>query len=127
MFLTTVLFTLFTLCLSDCPIVLNKSNNSLNKKTVRIMQYNVEWLFINEYNECPGDGCAWNNQTDALVHLSYVSQAISEVNPDIVNVCEVEGCDELGMLTDELEDRGSLGFKGFIKEGTDTSTGQNVG
>jgi exonuclease III len=72
---------------------------------------------------CPGDGCTWKNQSEALTHMEYVLQRIKTINPDIINFCEVEGCDELNMLTEQLD--GS--YVPYLKKGTDTSTGQNVG
>jgi exonuclease III len=85
----------------------------------------VELLFVDYYSEmnCPGQGCTWKNQSEALKHLDYVSQRIKQINPDIINFCEIEGCDELNMLKDTLD--GS--YIPYLKKGTDTSTGQNVG
>ena len=45
------------------------------------------------------------------------------MNPDIINFCEVEGCDELHMLADKLDGT----YIPYLKKGTDSSTGQNVG
>jgi exonuclease III len=72
---------------------------------------------------CPGDGCTWKNQSEALKHLDYVSKRIITLDPDIINFCEVEGCDELNMLKDKLD--GS--YTPYLKKGTDSATGQNVG
>ena len=32
-----------------------------NKNSFRLMQYNVEWLFLDYYSaaDCPGNGCTW--------------------------------------------------------------------
>ena len=46
-----------------------------------------------------------------------------KLNPDVINLCEVEGCDELNMLKDKLDSS----YNPYLKKGTDTSTGQNVG
>lgn len=35
--------------------------------------------------------------------MSYVSDTIIALNPDIINFCEVEGCDELNLLKEELD------------------------
>jgi exonuclease III len=93
---------------------------------LRLVQYNVEWLFIdyNSNSKCPGTGCPWATVDDAKIHLSYVADAIKSLNPDIINFCEIEGCDELNMLITELQD---TTYKPYLKQGTDTSTGQNVG
>jgi len=86
------------------------------------VQYNTEWLFYNYYasGDCPGSGCTWPNQSAALTHIQTVSSVIDRIQPDILNVCEVEGLDELNML--EYPDSTS-----YLIPGTDTATGQNVG
>jgi exonuclease III len=93
-----------------------------DQPNIRLVQYNVEWLFIDYYAnaKCPGSGCPWSNQSQAETHLQYVSNVIKELKPDIVNFCEVEGINELNMVAN-----GS--YKTYLKPGTDTSTGQNVG
>lgn len=100
-------------------------------ESFRIVQYNVEWLFVDYYSQsdCPGNGCSWKTKDDALVHIDYVSKIINELNPDIINLCEVEGCDELMLLAN-----GTGAFTGtnvlyspYIIKGTDTGTGQNIG
>jgi exonuclease III len=85
----------------------------------------VEWLFIDYYApmNCPGDGCTWKNLTEAQTHMDYVVKRIQDINPDIINFCEIEGCDELNMLKDKLDSS----YNPYLKEGTDSSTGQNVG
>jgi exonuclease III len=110
---------------NDCPIVTYSGDRRKNKNTLRIMQYNVEWLFIDYYSNanCPGDGCTWKNQSEAEKHMSYVSKAINNLNPDIINLCEVEGCDELNLLKSQLNNN----YTPYLKKGTDTATGQNVG
>jgi exonuclease III len=87
----------------------------------------VEWLFVNYYAgmDCPGDGCTWKNQSHAINHLSYIANVIDVINPDIINFCEVEGCDELNLVIDELNS--SVSYMPYLIKGTDTSTGQNVG
>jgi exonuclease III len=92
---------------------------------LRLVQYNVEWLFIDYYSSsnCPGNGCTWHTLSDAQTHLSYVVNVIKTLQPDIINFCEIEGCDELNMLKEQLD----LSYNPYLKKGTDTSTGQNVG
>jgi exonuclease III len=108
----------------DCATIKINANNSKNEKTnIRIMQYNTEWLFIDYYasSDCPGQGCTWKNQSEAETHLSYVAKVIQNLAPDIVNICEIEGCDELNMLIQNND------YNPYLINGKDTSTGQNVG
>ena len=125
----------FTLCLSfspfilgdtECPSVTSIGDRRKDKNSLRLVQYNVEWLFIDRYNamNCPGDGCTWKNESEALIHMDYVTKRIKTLNPDIINFCEIEGCDELKMLADNLQDDT---YSPYLKKGTDTGTGQNVG
>jgi exonuclease III len=112
---------------SECPNVQNPNQDRRNNsKLLRLVQYNVEWLFVDYYSnfDCPGS-CTWKNESEALKHLDNVAQIINKLNPDIINLCEVEGCDELNMVIDKLDDKTS--YKPYLKKGTDTSTGQNVG
>ena len=112
---------------TECPIVsIPNEDRRLNKNNLRLVQFNVEWLFIDYYStfDCPGS-CTWKNESEALIHLDYVSKVIDKLNPDILNLCEVEGCDELNMVIDKLTNKSS--YMPFLKKGTDSSTGQNVG
>jgi exonuclease III len=90
---------------------------------VRIMQYNVEWFFLKTYNGCPGTSCSWANLNDATIHMENLANVVSEYNPDILNLCEVEGCYELDQLNQLLGNK----YQTYLLFGTDTSTGQNVG
>jgi exonuclease III len=128
-FLNTV-FSLFLFlssvkCDTECPNVVLSEDRRENKQSLRLVQYNVEWLFIDYYSamDCPGDGCTWKTIDDAETHLSYVSKVIKDLKPDIINLCEVEGCDELNAVKNYLDDS----YVPYLKKGTDTSTGQNVG
>jgi exonuclease III len=117
--------TSFVFADTECPIVTTIGDRRKDKSKLRLVQYNVEWLFIDYYSsmDCPGNGCTWKNVTEAQTHMDYVAKRIEAVNPDIINFCEVEGCDELNMLKDKLD--GS--YVPYLKKGTDTGTGQNVG
>ena len=64
----------------------------------RLAQYNAEWLFIDQYENCPGSGCTWSNQSEAQKHLSVVATNINNINADYINFCEVEGVNELNMV-----------------------------
>jgi exonuclease III len=93
----------------------------------RLVQYNAEWLFIDYYApmKCPGTGCTWANETEANTHMQYVAKVVSDLNPDIMNVCEVEGINEMEILR-QLTINGNE-YQTYLKPGTDTATGQNVG
>ena len=110
---------------TECPIVSSIGDRRKDKNKLRLVQYNVEWLFIDYYSNmnCPGNGCTWKNLTEAQTHMDSVSKRIKAINPDIINFCEVEGCDELNILKDTLDDT----YMTYLKKGTDTATGQNVG
>lgn len=113
---------------TQCPDPMSYDNigdRRTDKSSLKLMQYNVEWLFLDYYGaaDCPGDGCSWKNETEAEIHMNYVKTAIANVNPDIINFCEVEGCDELQVLQEDL----SSGYNPYLLKGTDTATGQNVG
>lgn len=111
----------------DCPIIpAHPSDRRPNKTSIRLVQYNVEWLFI-DYNanaDCPGSHCSWVNQSEAQKHLQYVSKVVQTLNPDIMNLCEIEGCDE---LHDIINTTGITDLMPYLIQGADTSTGQNVG
>jgi endonuclease/exonuclease/phosphatase family metal-dependent hydrolase len=95
--------------------------------SLRLVQYNVEWLFIDYYApmDCPGAGCPWETVDAAHDHLDAVARVVNELDPDIINMCEVEGIHELSLVIDALDN--SRGYAAHLIPGTDTSTGQNVG
>lgn len=110
---------------TECPFITLNEDRRTNKDKLRIVQYNVEWLFIDYYSNmnCPGNGCTWVNESEANTHMNYVSNVVKELDPDIINFCEIEGCDELNILKSKLD----MSYMPYLKKGTDTSTGQNVG
>ena len=111
---------------TECPVVTNPGGDRrADKNKLRLVQYNVEWLFIDYYSSsnCPGSGCTWKNQTAANTHMTYVSNVIKDINPDIINFCEVEGINELNMVANQS----TYKYYSHLIKGTDTSTGQNVG
>lgn len=110
---------------TECPAIMSINDRRKNKNNLRLVQYNVEWLFIDHYSnfDCPGSQCTWKNQTEAEKHMNYVAKVVRDLSPDIINFCEVEGCDELNILKDKLDNS----YMPYLKKGTDTGTGQNVG
>lgn len=128
MYIILILFSLFVTVLkadTECPFVSSSQDRRKYKDRLRLMQYNVEWLFIDYYSnaDCPGNGCSWKNTSEAKKHMEYVIDAIHSLNPDIINFCEIEGCDELKMIKDSI----GSDYNSYLKKGTDSSTGQNVG
>lgn len=107
---------------TQCYVV-SPPSSSHQVSTIRIMQYNVEWFFLKTYNGCPGSSCSWPTLAAATTHMEYIADVVKTYNPDILNLCEVEGCYELGQLNGLL---GGL-YTPYLLFGTDTSTGQNVG
>ena len=127
MFIWPLLFSFFSsVVLSDteCPVVTSIGDRRTDKNKLRLVQYNAEWLFIDYYAaaDCPGNGCSWKNQSEAQTHLTAIHKVLDTLNPDIINFAEIEGCDELGLL---IENEGT--YLPYLKKGTDSATGQNVG
>jgi hypothetical protein len=74
-----LLFTVLTNADTECSTTPSiSSDRRSNSKSLRIVQYNTEWLFIDYYSnsDCPGNGCTWKNASEAKTHLSYVSNVI---------------------------------------------------
>lgn len=115
---------------TDCKYVIEQekmdsdiSTTSISK--FRLVQYNMEWLFIDYYKnaDCPGNGCSWKNDSDVEIHISHLADVINALKPDIMNICEVEGCDELDTLIGKTDSS----YNRYLIEGSDSATGQNVG
>ena len=126
------MFLLLLIVLFSCAFATNTNDTqcytvskptSVSQTKVRIMQYNVEWLFLKTYNGCPGTSCSWPDLSTATTHLNSLAKVIGDLNPDIINLCEVEGCYELSQLSGLLNNA----YTPYLLFGTDTSTGQNVG
>jgi exonuclease III len=116
----------FVICDTQCPSPVISDDRRSDTSQFRFVQYNTEWLFVDycSSSQCPGSGCPWENTTEAETHLEYVSNVFYELHPDMINICEVEGCDELHLL---IGDKGTNEYIPYLIQGTDTSTGQNVG
>ena len=98
---------LFSNAISECAIKYNTTDRRISNNTIKIVQYNVEWLFLDycDTSKCPGSGCTWQNTSESLVHLEYVANIINIMNPDIINLCEVEGCTELNTLIQHIDSK----------------------
>jgi exonuclease III len=109
---------------TQCPIAPElPGDRRLDVNRFRLVQYNVEWLFIDQYNGCPGSSCTWTNQTEANTHMNWVTNVLNDLDADYINFCEIEGCDELNILKSLT----STSYNPYLIKGTDSSTGQNVG
>lgn len=110
---------------TQCPYVDTKNDYRSNIHKLRLVQYNMEWLFTDYYKtaDCPGNGCSWHNQTAVDSHIQHLSNVVNTLDPDIINICEVQGCDELNTIKQYTSNQ----YNPYLIKGTDTSTGQNVG
>ena len=80
--ITFVLFLTFLMNMgfasdTECPDVASEgSDRRADKNKLRLVQYNVEWLFIDYYSSsnCPGSGCTWKNQSAANTHMNYITK-----------------------------------------------------
>jgi endonuclease/exonuclease/phosphatase family metal-dependent hydrolase len=75
--------------------------------------------------KCPGSGCPWANETESSTHFDYIAKVVDTLGPDIMNLCEVEGVDELNLLRSRMIN--GANYVANLIPGTDTATGQNVG
>lgn len=83
-----------------------------NGTSFRMVHFNAEWLYIDGYDNCPGSGCPWEDDEEAQRHLHTIADVISNLDADLVNLAEVESCDELHdlMNTDTLRDKRYLPY-----------------
>ena len=105
----------------------NPEDRRTDKSKLVVATYNAEWLFLaNEQDpaSCPEAGCPYPTLADAEEHVAQIAQEIVELNADVINLVEVEGCDVLESLIRHIGS--DHGYKGYLVEGTDTFTGQNV-
>jgi hypothetical protein len=70
-FITLFSFITITRGDTECPNIISIGDRRTNKNSLRLVQYNVEWLFIDYYksSDCPGNGCSWHTLDDAETHL----------------------------------------------------------
>jgi len=110
-----------------CPTVSTPgADRRSSNSTFRLVQWNAEWLFVDGADNCPGTTCPWSDSKAASKHLTTVASVIADLKPDLLNLCEVESCDELTLLTQDSQ-LSSMGYKPYMIHGTDDSTGQDVG
>eukprot|EP01095_Lingulamoeba_sp_RSL-Kostka_P011328 TRINITY_DN427_c0_g1_i1.p1 TRINITY_DN427_c0_g1~~TRINITY_DN427_c0_g1_i1.p1 ORF type:complete len:445 (+),score=106.96 TRINITY_DN427_c0_g1_i1:84-1418(+) len=124
LFILLLISMLISITLSDnCHISATPGEDRrTNKDELIIVQYNVEWLFISSSN-CPGNDC--------LNHIKEIAKELVSLNADIYNLAEVENCEVLNLLIDEMyklsPDIPTDTYEALLIKGTDTSTNQNVG
>jgi len=111
----------------DCPTApTTPADRRTNKKKLTVSSFNAEWLFLEPggAGNCPGTGCPWKDTKQAQEHLTVIANVLREIDADIVSLVEVQNCNVLKKLNDELKD---LKYLPYMISGTDTATGQNVG
>jgi len=119
-----LIFTILSFCVlqtaADCPAApANPEDRRSNTAQLRVATFNVEWLF--EGN----DKSPWN-VSEADLHLREVAQVLAALDLDIIGLQEVKNCEVLVRLIEEMKLGGAVGYKHYLKQGTDTATGQNV-
>lgn len=102
----------------------------INKNTLKIVDWNVDWLFTNVSHDmgqivCPGS-CDWKNQSIALEHLKTVAENLESIGADMIFLEETEDCDTLSSLIDGING-GNKFYKPYNHLSQDTYTGQNPG
>ncbi len=78
-------------------------DNRKDKHKLRLVQYNTRFLF-SESNNCPGKGCDWKNKIQQNEHFIKISKIIKQINPDIINLCEINTSEILNKLVMSLHD-----------------------
>jgi endonuclease/exonuclease/phosphatase family metal-dependent hydrolase len=96
-----------------------------DKSRLTIATYNADFLF----DGIPPEGQAnfpWkNNPALADQHMRSVAEIIRRLNPDVINILEVENLDVLKHMNEAYLK--SMGYKAYLVEGHDTYTHQNCG
>lgn len=103
----------------NCPTAPStKGDRRTDKTKLRVVSYNVEWLFL--FRDNP-----WSpNNIDK--HAQNIAAVIKSLDPDIIVMPEVEDCRVLDFLVKNTV-LSSSALKPYLVVGTDTATGQNVG
>ena len=80
------------------------NDNRIDKTKLRLVQYNVEFLFSDStVIDCPGKDCDWKTDYAQDKHFAQISKTIKELNPDILNLCEINTNVILNELTNSLK------------------------
>jgi len=112
---------------AQCPTAPSvPKDRRTDKSKLTIATFNAEWLFDKDPTaNCPGTGCPWSDEEEAMKHLDSIAKVIEQMNADIVNIVEVENCGVLQMVINKIG--AQSGYLPYLVKGTDTATGQNVG
>ena len=111
---------LITFVNADCPLPKTPGKDRrTNPNILRIVHFNVEWLFM---TPCQEYGCPWTDMKEQQKHIDSVAEVLLELEPDIVHFAEVEGCDVLIQVAPD-----PIVYTAFLIQGKDTATHQNVG
>lgn len=81
------------------------NDNRKHKDKLRLVHYNPEFLFSDStIIDCPGKDCTWKNETQLNKHFTKISKIIKALNPDIINLCEINSSEILNKLVNSLND-----------------------
>jgi exonuclease III len=78
-------------------------DNRKDKHALRLVQFNTRYLY-SKSNNCPGNGCDWKNEIQQNEHFIKISKIIKQINPDIINLCEINTSEILNKLVMSLHD-----------------------
>ncbi len=89
---------------TDCPTApSNPQDRRTDKSKLTVTTFNAEWLFYGgARSNCPGSGCPWSDDQEALDHLNKIADVIKQLDSDIVTVVEVESCAVLQKVIDRV-------------------------
>jgi endonuclease/exonuclease/phosphatase family metal-dependent hydrolase len=110
----------------EAPVTPDDRRTDLSRLTYGT--YNAEFLFLQGYGslDCPGSDCKWKNQDEAMMHIKQTAANILTLNADILQLVEVEDCQVLNRVVDELTRLGDSSYRPYLVRGEDRNTGQNV-
>ena len=107
----------------SCPSSFSDRKNNSNRKSLRIVNFNTDWLFL--YGpRCPSNACTWKSKAEALLHVKHVAHLLDTLDADIVHLGEIEGCAVLRVLLEMLPNGHE--YTPFLIAGQDSTTRQNV-
>ncbi len=104
--------------------------------TLTVATWNVEFLFdginpessLSPFKDSSSSGGL--NPMAATAHINEVAEVLRVVNADVVNLLEVEDCSVVqtlvGLLNTPSPAPGGGGYRGYLRQGTDYSTGQDA-